>query len=99
MWPGVAIAQLNTMGELPPVGTTVDAETASYSNSIGSDQLATLWTDPEFDPNVEAFYYARVIEIPTPRWSTFDARALGLPPPSPTSLQERAVTSAIWYRP
>ncbi len=86
-------------GKVPPVGNTVDVGNASYRNTIGSDQLAVLWSDPEFDAGVESFYYARVIEIPTPRWTTFDARALGLEAPVPGSLQERAVTSAIWYRP
>jgi hypothetical protein len=82
-----------------PVGSTVDVERASYTNSIGSTHLMTVWSDPDFDPSAEAFYYARVIEIPTPRWSTYDARAMGVPPPEPATLQERAITSAIWYRP
>jgi hypothetical protein len=86
-------------GRLPQVGNTVDPTTATYRNTIGSEQLAAVWTDPEFDPGREAFYYARVIEIPTPRWSTYDALALGVEAPEPSSLQERAVTSAIWYRP
>ena len=91
--------QPDAAGLLPPVGNTVNAADASYTNSIGADQLATVWTDPEFNPDREAFYYARVIEIPTPRWTTFDRKALGMEPPEQGSLQERAVTSAIWYRP
>ena len=91
--------QLDDRGQLPAVGNTVDVATATYSNSIGTEQLATVWVDPQFDPTVGAFYYARVIEIPTPRWTTFDALTLGIPAPEPTSLRERAVTSAIWYKP
>jgi hypothetical protein len=81
------------------VGNTVDIKTATYRNTIGDEALATVWTDPEFDPALEAFYYVRVIEIPTPRWSTFDAIDLGTEPMDPTSIQERAITSAIWYAP
>jgi hypothetical protein len=81
------------------VGNTVDVATASYTNTIGAARLETVWTDPDFDPSVEAFYYVRVLEIPTPRWSTYDARAMGVEAPAPTSLQERAITSAIWYQP
>jgi len=88
-------------GKLPPVGNTVDAAKADYTNSIGAAELATAWTDPDFDASVRAFYYARVIEIPTPRWSTRDAVRLGIPVPNglPVSIQERAWTSPIWYTP
>ncbi len=80
---------------------TVDLATASYLNSIGEAQLATVWEDPEFDPAVTALYYARVIEIPTPRWSTYDAVRAGLPllEGVAATIQERAWSSPIWYKP
>ncbi len=89
-------------GKLPPVGDTVDRSTALYENSIGAAQLATVWTDPEFDPDVLAFYYVRVLEIPTPRHSLYDAVALGVDPAEtgqPEVIQERAWASPIWYTP
>jgi hypothetical protein len=84
-----------------PVGNSVDAETASFTNTIGASELAAIWTDPEFDPDESAFYYARVIEIPTPRWTTIDAFRFGIdiPEGAPVSTQERAYTSPIWYTP
>jgi hypothetical protein len=88
-------------GKLPAVGNTVNLATASYSNSIGASELLTTWTDPDFDPAEKAFYYARVIEIPTPRWTAYDAYRYGVPLPKGDSgiHQERAYTSPIWYAP
>jgi hypothetical protein len=84
-----------------PVGNTVDLEAANWTNTIGASELATVWTDPDFDPNQKAFYYARVIEIPTPRWTAYEARRFGItmPPEVPMTTQERAYTSPIWYSP
>ena len=86
-------------GKLPPVGNTVDVAAATYTNDIGAPGLASSWTDPDFDPGMRAFYYARIIEIPTPRWSTYDAKRLGVAAPQPATIQERAWTSPIWYVP
>lgn len=88
-------------GEVPPVGNTVNLETAEWNNSIGDAQLATVWTDPEFDPARRAFYYVRVLQIPTPRHSLLDAVATQQPHPEdhPPTIQERAYTSPIWYTP
>ncbi len=83
------------------VGTTVDLSTATYTNSIGDVELATVWSDPDFDPSARSFYYARVIEIPTPRWTAFDEVRFGIKmaPEVTRVLQERAYTSPIWYTP
>ena len=88
-------------GKLPPVGNTVDAATANFKNTIGASELGAVWADPDFDPEQRAFYYARVIEIPTPRWSTIEAFRFGIPIPegAPVTTQERAYTSPIWYTP
>ncbi len=88
-------------GKVPAIGTTVDIEKASYTNTIGAVELKTVWTDPEFDPAVHAFYYARMLEIPTPRWTTIQAHQLGVPPPDvvAATVQERAWSSPIWYTP
>jgi len=86
---------------VPAVGNTVDLKTALYTNAIGASTLIGSWTDPNFDPEQHAFYYARVIEIPTPRWTTFDAVRHGLPllEDVPSTIQERAWSSPIWYSP
>ena len=97
--------KLDANGKLPAVGNTVDLTTAKYSNTIGAPELAVVWQDPEFDPTQRAFYYVRVLEIPTPRQQVYDAVALGLTPEEirqikePPSIQERAYSSPIWYTP
>ena len=79
----------------------MDVATATWTNTIGDPELAAVWTDPDFDPSVRAFYYARVVEIPTPRWTAYDAARFGikLPPEVPMTVQERAWASPIWYTP
>jgi len=88
-------------GKATPVGNTVDVINATYKNSIGDPELATVWTDPDFNANEKAFYYVRVLEIPTPRWTTYEAAFFGVEIPEgvTTSQQERAYTSPIWYTP
>ena len=90
-----------TNGKLPPVGNTVDLKTATYTNSIGAAELVARWTDPSFDPKLKAFYYVRVLEIPTPRWTAYDVvRFKAKMSPEVTMIQqERALTSPIWYDP
>ena len=87
--------------KLPAVGNTVDVEMAKNTNTIGAPELIGVWTDPDFDAAQPSFYYGRVIEIPTPRWSTYDAVHFGveLPTDVPAVHQERAYTSSIWYQP
>ena len=88
-------------GKLPAVGNTVDLEAANWTNTIGASELATVWTDPDFDPKQKAFYYTRIIEIPTPRWIVYDKVRLGAKIPKEAKLihQERAYSSPIWYTP
>jgi hypothetical protein len=88
-------------GKLPPIGNTVDVENATWTNTIGDPELIAVWKDPDFDSALHAFYYARVIEIPTPRWTVYEAMRfdLDLPDNVPMTTQERAYTSPIWYTP
>jgi hypothetical protein len=88
-------------GKVPLVGSTVDIASATYTNSIGSPELVAAWKDPKFDPKQRAFYYARVLEIPTPRWTAYDAQRFGTKPLPGTQMTvtERAYTSPIWYTP
>jgi hypothetical protein len=91
----------NKKGKLPPVGNTVDVANATWTNTIGAVELITVWEDPDFDPGQAAFYYARVLEIPTPRWTAYDAKYFGTRGKAeiPMTTQERAYTSPIWYTP
>lgn len=100
VWAGQRRPDAN--GKLPPIGSTVDIKVPSYANTIGSAQLASVWTDPDFNATQRAFYYVRVLEIPTPRHSAFDAVALGIDvseTKQPATIQERAYSSPIWYTP
>jgi len=93
--------EIGSNGTLPPVGNTVDIAAANWSNTIGASELGTVWTDPNFDSEQSAFYYARVLEIPTPRWVVYDAFRFGvaIPDGAETVHQERAYTAPIWYDP
>ena len=94
-------ARLDAKGELLPVGTTVDLQTGLTTNSIGAPSLRVVWRDPAFDPLQSAFFYVRVLQIPTARHSLLDALALGgdVDTRRPDTIQERAYTSPIWYQP
>ena len=100
-WSDPAKRRILANGKLASVGDTVDLATATYANSIGAAQLQTVWTDPSFDPGTKAFYYLRVLEIPTPRWVAYDAVRfkVKMPPEMRMKDQERAYTSPIWYSP
>ncbi|GMG83613.1 DUF3604 domain-containing protein [Paralimibaculum aggregatum] len=100
-WSDADSRQPGADGKLPPVGSTVDVAAATWTNTIGEPELITVWTDPDFDPAQPAFYYVRVLEIPTPRWTAHDAKFYGLTlgPEVRTTIQERAYTSPIWYTP
>lgn len=91
--------ELGENGKLPAVGNTVDVQNANWTNTIGASELGAVWTDPDFDSSVPAFYYARILEIPTPRWVVYDAFRYGIDIPAGAEVygQERAYTSPIWY--
>jgi hypothetical protein len=93
--------QPDANGKLPSVGNTVDLEAANWTNTIGASELAKVWTDPDFDSDERAFYYVRILEIPTPRWVLYDKVRLGAELPEGAQLihQERAYSSPIWYTP
>jgi hypothetical protein len=101
VWGDASRRKIGPKGKLTPVGDTVDVKTATWTNTIGAPELSAVWTDPDFDPSVRAFYYARVIEIPTPRWTCYDAVRFGIKmaPEVPMKQQERAWASPIWYTP
>ncbi|HSG80886.1 MAG TPA: DUF3604 domain-containing protein [Gemmatimonadota bacterium] len=100
-WSDADRRQPGADGKLPPVGNTVDVANATWTNTIGAPELITVWTDPDFDPSQPAVYYARVLEIPTPRWTAYEAKRYGITmdPAVSMTTQERAYTSPIWYTP
>ena len=99
VWAGDRTPDAN--GKLEAVGNTVDIRNANWTNTIGASELGTVWSNPDFDAKRKAFYYARVLEIPTPRWTAYDAFRYGVEMPDevPMTTQERAYTSPIWYTP
>jgi hypothetical protein len=101
VWGDADKRQPGNEGKLPPVGNTVNVKAATWTNAIGDPELITVWKDPDFDPSLPAVYYARVLEIPTPRWTAYDAARYGITLPEEAKMitQERAYTSPIWYTP
>lgn len=100
-WSQPGSRKLDAKGKLPLIQGTVDVANATYDNSVGSPQLVSMWRDPDFDPAQKAFYYVRVLQVPTPRWTAYDAKRWGITMPShvPMVTQERAYSSPIWYNP
>jgi hypothetical protein len=101
VWGDADSRQPDGNGKIPAVGNTVDVKNATWTNEIGDPELIAVWEDPDFDPDLSAFYYARVIEIPTPRWTAYDAYRydIDMSDEVPMTTQERAYTSPIWYTP
>ena len=100
-WSDMKARKPDKHGKIPAVGDTVDVATATWKDTIGAPQLTGVWTDPDFNPSQRAFYYVRVIEIPTPRWTAYDQKRFGIKmaPEVPMTVTERAYTSPIWYTP
>ncbi len=100
-WSDSDTRKLDANGKLPAVGNTVDVANATWTNTIGDPELITVWKDPDFDAGQKAFYYVRILEIPTPHWTAYDAVRFNveLPAGAPRMNQERAYTSPIWYNP
>ena len=100
-WSDTKTRKPDARGKLPPVGNTVNVAEATWTNTIGDAQLTTVWQDPAFSSTDQAFYYVRVLEIPTPRWTAYDAKRFGVTMGKevPMTTQERAYTSPIWYTP
>ena len=101
VWGDAEKRRVDANGKLTPVGNTVNVKNATWTNTIGDPELITVWEDPDFDPSERAFYYARVIEIPTPRWTAYDSKYFKakVSDEVPMITQERAYTSPIWYTP
>lgn len=101
VWSNPAKRRPGRDGKLPRITGNVDVAKATYDNSVGAPILATLWVDPAFDPRLKAFYYVRVLQIPTPRWTAYDAERwkIAMPDYVPMVIQERAYSSPIWYNP
>ncbi len=101
VWSDMDAREVDSDGKVPAVGSTVNVEEATFTNAIGEPELITVWTDPDFDPSLRAFYYARVIEIPTPHWPAYDAKLyeLDLDDDVRVVIQDRGYTSPIWYEP
>jgi hypothetical protein len=101
VWADANTRKVGADGKVPSVGSTVDVESATWTNTIGDPELIAVWEDPDFDREQAAFYYARIIEIPTPRWTAYDVARFDVEPPEGTrmTIQERAYTSPIWYTP
>ena len=100
-WSNKELRSIDSSGDVPDLPSTVDVPSATYSQKYGAAELSTLWQDPEFNTQQKAFYYVRVIEVPSPRWTAYDANRFNIemPPFVKMTTQERAYSSPIWYEP